>query len=83
MNGRDQSGLLTLYYYSFVIRNSTKDFPEEHEKALLGTVISIGRILGSICHDHPLHPDAIQFAQEGKAYYEVRNRCHTKSWKRA
>ena len=28
---------------------------------------------GSISHDHPLHPDALDFAVEGKRYYQVKN----------
>lgn len=48
-----------------------KPFNGEYEKILLACVLSNGRILGSICHDHPLHPNAIEYAEDGKSYYKV------------
>ncbi len=57
-------------------KNPDKAFNPEYEKILLACILSIGRILGSICHDHPLHTNAIEYAENGKHYYKV-NYCIT------
>ncbi|CAG7824865.1 unnamed protein product [Allacma fusca] len=56
--------------FKFDVDDPKKDFDPEYEKALLGSVLSIGRILGSISHDHPLHSEALEFAVEGKKFYQ-------------
>jgi hypothetical protein len=49
----------------------TKDFTPDYEKILCACALSVGRILGSVCHDHPLHPDAISLGEESKKFYQV------------
>lgn len=52
--------------------NPDRSFPEEYEKILVALVLAIARILGSICHDHPLHDDAAELGEESKKFYKVR-----------
>lgn len=48
-----------------------KSFAQDYEKVLMAFVLSIGRILGNICHDHPLHSDAVILGEESKRFYQV------------
>jgi hypothetical protein len=65
-----------MYRLIHQIRNDpdpTKDFTPDYEKILCACALSVGRILGSVCHDHPLHPDAISLGEESKKFYQVNN----------
>ncbi|ODM97038.1 KIF1-binding protein [Orchesella cincta] len=59
-----------LEVFEFDMKNPAKGFNQEYEKILLACILSIGRILGGICHDHPLHPNAIEYADDAKNYYQ-------------
>jgi len=59
-----------LELFGFDMSKPEKLFPKEYEKILMACVLSCGRILGSICHDHPLHQDAADLGEEAIAFYQ-------------